>query len=214
MQETLERKDSGHKQLSHWRRNQQRHISLSRAGQTGRRAFCPGQGNAELREQYTECRVRLASLEKQRERFEDEAARTKRERRRLEEKRQHKAAEMSLAQTKQQQLSTEAAARKREAVGLQSKRHQLITVLAKREADLKRMATELREQAEQLRQLEKSFTGLERKQARLEVEQERVEGDLQAILDRLRDSWELEFPRRKNRSPVQNRQQCRRPFYK
>jgi chromosome segregation protein len=160
-----------------------------------------------LREQYTECRVRLASLEKQRERFEDEAARTKRERRRLEEKRQHKAAEMSLAQTKQQQLSTEAAARKREAEGLQSKRHQLITVLAKREADLKRMATELREQAEQLRQLEKSFTGLERKQARLEVEQERVEGDLQAILDRLRDSWELEFAAaEKIAAPVQNRQ--------
>ncbi|HZK24928.1 MAG TPA: chromosome segregation protein SMC [Oscillospiraceae bacterium] len=160
-----------------------------------------------LREHYTECRVRVASLQKQQERYADEADRARRERSLLENKKQHKAAQISLVQAAQQQLNVDIAAKQITVDTLQNKRSQAVAVLAKREQALKTMATELREHTAQLRQLEKSFAGLERKQARLEVERERVEGDLQAVLNRLRDSWELEFAEaEKAAKPLQDRQ--------
>ncbi|MCR3923216.1 MAG: chromosome segregation protein SMC, partial [Firmicutes bacterium] len=159
-----------------------------------------------LREHYTDCRVRVASLQKQRERYDDDQKRCQRERDHLQSRRQQKENETQLTQSKRKELEDQLVVEKEKVNELQISRHLLVRGLAERETVLKTMATQFREDAEHLRQLEKSLTGLERKQARLDVERDRVEGDLQTILDRLRDSWELDFDAAEQLAkPVQNK---------
>ena len=146
-----------------------------------------------LRERYTECRVRLASLQKQGERHEDELERFKNELSRIAGRRRYKEEEMRLQKTARLDLDDTLAETDEQATVQQQERSAVLSVLVERENNLKAMATAFREESESLRQLEKSLTGLERKQARQEMEQSRVEIELQAVLDRLRETWELEF---------------------
>ena len=146
-----------------------------------------------LQDEYTESRVRLASIQKQREHEEEELERLGRERVQLAERKKGKEAEIRGIKTKRLELDEVVEKGKEEAAVLEQERLKLLSMMLKREAKLKEKNTFCREEAEQIRQLEKSLTGLERKQARLDVEQGRVEVELQAVLDRLRESWELEF---------------------
>jgi chromosome segregation protein len=146
-----------------------------------------------LREQYTECRVRLASLHKQQEHYEDERERLLRERAIVAEKKKSKEVEMRELRSQRLELDGQVEEDQEKAAELEEARRGILSDLVEREAALKEKSTLFREEAEQLRQFEKSLTGLERKQARLEVERGRVEVELQAVLDRLRESWELDF---------------------
>ncbi|MCW3489937.1 chromosome segregation protein SMC [Dethiobacter alkaliphilus] len=146
-----------------------------------------------LREQYTECRVRVASLQKQYEHFQQELERLAGEQEQLEKRRRQKEAEIRGQKTLRLDMDSTIEASKEETTALEKERSDLLKVLVNREEDLKAKTTAFREETEQLRQMEKSLTSLERKQARLEVEKGRVEVEMQSALDRLRESWELEF---------------------
>ncbi|MDW7651064.1 MAG: chromosome segregation protein SMC, partial [Bacillota bacterium] len=146
-----------------------------------------------LRERYTECRVRLASLHKQQEHNEDELERLKKETDRISRQRLQKEEEIRSQKTLLLELEGTAAESTEEAAVLEEKRNALLAGLVKRENSLKAMSTAFREESENLRRLEKTLSGLERKQARQEMERGRVEVELQTVLDRLRESWELEF---------------------
>lgn len=146
-----------------------------------------------LRERYTESRVRLASLQKQEEHHENELERLKGELFRIAERRRQKVEEMRLQKTARLDLEGTVADTDEQAAALQQERGAMLSVLVERENNLKAMATAFREESEHVRQLEKSLTGLERKQARQEMERSRVEIELQAVLERLRETWELEY---------------------
>jgi chromosome segregation protein len=146
-----------------------------------------------LQDEYTESRVRLASIQKQLENDKEELKRLGRERVRLAERKKGKESEIKEIKSQGLELDELAEKGKEEAKALEQERLKRLSALLKREAKLKEQNTLCREEAEQIRQLEKTMAGLERKQARLEVEQGRVEVELQAVLDRLRESWELDF---------------------
>ncbi len=146
-----------------------------------------------LQEEYTECRVRFASIQKQQEHDEEELERLARELVQLVERKKGKETEIKKCKNQRLELDELVEKGKEGAGVLEQERLKLLTALLKREAKLKEENTLCREEAEQIRQLEKALAGLERKQARLEVEQGRVEVELQAVLDRLRESWELDF---------------------
>lgn len=146
-----------------------------------------------LREQYTEYRVRLASVQKQQERHEEELERIGGEAAQITARRRQKEDEMRILKTQRLDLDSALAEGKEGAAALTAERHRILAGLVERENTLKERTTHFREETEQLRQLEKSLSGFERKQARLDMEKSRVEVELQTLLDRLRESWELEF---------------------
>jgi chromosome segregation protein len=159
-----------------------------------------------LRERYTECRVRLASLQKQQEHNEDELERLKAESGRVVAKRRQKEDEIRTYNTNALDLEGVLAQTIEETEQLGQKRSVMLKGLVSREDGLKAMATAQREETEKLRQLEKSLSGLERKQARQEMERGRVEVELQAVLDRLREGRELEFAQAEVQArPVEDR---------
>lgn len=159
-----------------------------------------------LQEQYTEYRVRLASLQKQQEHLDEERERFRREQRQLAERRAGKEEEIRLLKSRMLELADLLEEGKEDGAVLESQRAQVLSTLLEREEELRKKNTLYREETEQLRQLEKSLSGLERKQARLEVERGRVEVELQAVLDRLRESWELDFEdARKLAGPLHDR---------
>lgn len=146
-----------------------------------------------LRERFTECRVRLASVQKQQEHLEEERERLARELVALAERGRRSEEDMRGLRTALLELN-DALAESREAASLlEEERNKRLAVLAGREKELKEKMTAFREESETLRQQEKSLAALERKVARQEMERGRVEVELQAVLDRLRDSWDLEF---------------------
>jgi chromosome segregation protein len=146
-----------------------------------------------LQDEYTECRVHLASIQKQLEYDQEELERLRQERIRLAERKKGKETEIKAIKSQRLVLDELVEKGREEATVLDQERMKLLSAVLKREAKLKEKNTLCREEAEQIRQLEKSLTGLERKQARLDVEQGRVEVELQAVLDRLLESWELDF---------------------
>ncbi len=146
-----------------------------------------------LQNEYTESRVRFASIQKQLEHDKEELERLERERVRLSERKKGKETEIREIKSQRLELDELAEKGREQAKALEQERLKFLSVLLKREAKLKEKNTLCREEAEQIRQLEKNLAGLERKQARLEVEQGRLEMDLQAVIDRLRESWELDF---------------------
>lgn len=146
-----------------------------------------------LQDEYTECRVHLASIQKQLEYDQEELERLRQERIRLAERKKGKETEIKAIKSQRLVLDELVEKGREEATVLDQERMKLLSAVLKREAKFKEKNTLCREEAEQIRQLEKSLTGLERKQARLDVEQGRVEVELQAVLDRLLESWELDF---------------------
>lgn len=146
-----------------------------------------------LQDQYTECRVRLITIKKQQEHDEGESERLKRENLQLAERKNSKEAEIRGIKKQQLELDELGKKGKEEATVLEQERVQHFSAMLQREAKIKEKNTLCREEADQIRQLEKSLTGVERRQARTEVEQSRVEAELQAVLDRLRESWEIDF---------------------
>jgi chromosome segregation protein len=146
-----------------------------------------------LREQYTECRVRLASLQKQQEHYEEERERLRNEHKLLLERENRNEEDTRLLKTQRLDLGEFLEAENEATTALDVQRTRYLSGLMKRETAVKEKTTLFREETETFRQLEKSLSSMERKQARFDVERGRVELELQAVLDRLRESWELDF---------------------
>ncbi len=146
-----------------------------------------------LRSYCTELRVRLARLQKQQEYCEEVIGRHSAELERSQARKKQREEEIKDYRTEILNLTGRMEEDREKAAALEKSRSELLSCYLSREKKQKELATAQREEMELLRQAEKELSGLERRQARLEMEREKAIMELQAILDRLQESWQLEF---------------------
>lgn len=146
-----------------------------------------------LREQHTECRIRLAALEKQQEHHEEALGRLFREKTALAAARRRKEEELQRQKALCLELEIEID-ENREALGaLEKSQTGLLEGLLAKEKAVRLLTTGLRDETERLRLTEKELSAMERRQNRLDLEREKIETEWQSALDRLRENWQLEF---------------------
>jgi len=177
-----------------WERNQEqeRNLRYEQAKLSGVLS-AREQEKRSLRERYTDYRVRLASLQQQRRHLEEEMERLRNEQTALKGRRHGKETEIKELQTALLVLQGTLEEGKEEVSAVEEKRSIMLAGLLEREKALREATTAFREETEELRQQEKTLTSLERRMARQEVDRGKVETELDAVLTRLRESWELEF---------------------
>ncbi len=146
-----------------------------------------------LQECYTECRVRFASLLQQQSHYEEEIERLCSEQEALKEKQQGKDEEIKKLQTALLSLQDALAQGIEEISAVEEKRSVMLAELLEREKALRGATTDFREESEKLRMQEKNLSALERRMARHDLERGKVETELDSVLTRLRESWELEY---------------------
>ncbi|MBS4020901.1 MAG: chromosome segregation protein SMC [Dethiobacter sp.] len=146
-----------------------------------------------LRDRCTEYRVRLAGQQKQHEYTEGELERFDRELSVLKEKRKFREEEIKSLRSARLEQEDRVEDDREKITELEHSRSQLLDNFMAREKAYKELVTGLREEAELLRQAEKALAGVERRQNRLEIEREKLEIELDAVLGRLQDSWQLKF---------------------
>ncbi len=146
-----------------------------------------------LRNRCTECRVRLAGLQKQQEHLEEEQQRLGEEIAALEAKKRTREEEIKAFNTARLEFTGRLEEDGDKTTETEQIRGQLLGKFIGREKLHKEAITALREEMELLRQAEKSLAGMERRQNRIEVEREKVEVELQSVLDRLQENWQLKF---------------------
>jgi chromosome segregation protein len=151
-----------------------------------------------LRNRCTECRVRLAGLQKQQEHLEDEQERLNREFASHNDKRKIRDEEIKELKTARLEQEGRLEELREKIAETEHSRKVLLDSFMERENAHKELITMLREEAEQLRQAEKALAAVERRQNRLEVEREKAELELQAVLERLYDNWQLKFEQAKS----------------
>jgi chromosome segregation protein len=179
------------KELKLYREKEQR-LRLELARLQGM-ASAREQEKRSLRESCTECKVRLASLAKQREHYEEELERLDGELRTIKGKQSDKEKEIYQLRSTCLELNSDIEEKKEEAAELERSRTLLQAKLFAKEKAIKEKGTEYREEMERVRQLEKALSALERRQVRLETDKDKVKMELKAVLDRLLESWQLEF---------------------
>jgi chromosome segregation protein len=146
-----------------------------------------------LRERHTECRIHLAALGNKQEFLEEVKERQAGVEQNLTAAIRLKEAELKKCRTLCPGLLDELAASREAAAALERSLKALFSELSDKEKTVRTLASQLRHEREELRQSEKEFSALERQQHRLELEREKLEHELQAVLARLRHSWQLEF---------------------
>ena len=147
----------------------------------------------DLQERHTECRVQMASYRQQLEHLEQELLRNAKQDSELQRRLQQWEEEVEKTTERRRQEEVLLAEAREQERDLQQQYHELATWLQEEEKSLKLQTTQFREETQNLRQLEKAVNSLERKLNRLELQRQRLEAEMQAIIDRLRDSWDLEF---------------------
>ena len=147
----------------------------------------------DAQERYTECRVQLAAYRQQLEFLEQERKRNHKQYHELQERLRQWTEEREETAKQCNRLEKLLAEDQEKAAALQEEYNQLAFQLQEEEKMLKMQTTQFREESQKLRQLEKTVQALERKQNRRELERQRLETEIQAIVERLRDSWDLDF---------------------
>jgi chromosome segregation protein len=146
-----------------------------------------------LQERHTEHRIHLAALREKVEHYEatkEKQAKTERE---LAAALRLKEEELGKCRVYCLKLQSEIAAYEESATALEQSQKRKLSEYASREKTVRVLSARLHAEREALRQAEKEFSSLERRQHRIELEREKLEHELHAVLDRLRQNWQLDF---------------------
>jgi len=160
------------------------------------------QERSDLRERHTECRFRLAASREKQEYFAAANERQAKVKHELSTAIRQKEDELGKCQVSSLELKHELSAAREEEAALEQALKQLISELSLRENSVRMLSSQLQTKRDGLRQSEKEFSALERRQHRLELEREKSEHELQAVLDRLRHSWQLSLEEAEMLSPA------------
>lgn len=146
-----------------------------------------------LQERHTEHRIQLAAQREKVEFYEAARERQATAGQELAAAIRLKEEELAKCRTYCLELQDELAANEESAAALEQSQKRKLSEYATREKAVRMLAGQLNAEREALRQAEKEFSSLERRQHRIELEREKLEHELHSVLDRLQQSWQLEF---------------------